>query len=111
MGWDPGSVAVFGTSNNVDLLCSVVHKPDGSELLQITSFLLNVTTPLTGTGTLRIQGGQLQDGSFYCRARHGTNFDAVVMSGPIGPQTIDHIGMLTSSGAATVTSITLFDVP
>ena len=103
--WSPSS------STGSELKCTVVHNTDGSEFLQITALFLNMQTQLTGAGTLRIEGGQHQDGTFYCRARHGSNFDAVVMSTPNPAQTINHIGMLTSSGSTTVTSITLFDVP
>jgi hypothetical protein len=109
-----GFVTVFGSAGGSELTCSVVHdQATGVEHLQIHTILSgnNNQIELTGTGTLRIRGGQHQDGTFYCGARRGTNFDVVVTAGSLGPQLIDHIGLSTSSAAMTVSSITLYDVP
>jgi hypothetical protein len=107
-----GSVAVFGGMGLSELRCTVVHdQATGAEMLQMTAFAISMQTELTGTGTLRVQGGQHQDGTFYCRARHGANFDAVLTTGSVGAVTIDHIGLVTSGASATVSSITLFNVP
>ena len=107
-----GSVEVFGSSGGSPLRCTVVrNQADGTERLQVHTILAFMETELTGSGTLRIEGGQRQDGTFYCRARRGSNFDVVVTAGSLAAQQIDHIGIATSSASTTVSSITLFDVP
>ena len=108
-----GYVAGFGLAGLSDIHCRVIRREgDGAESLQIAGLLVAAKeVVLTGTGTLRIYGGQRQDGTFYCRARHGANFDAEVTSGNAGPVTIEAIGIETSSASATISSVTLYDVP
>ncbi|HUS33135.1 MAG TPA: hypothetical protein VMZ53_31755 [Kofleriaceae bacterium] len=108
-----GSVSAFGLAGASDVRCSVFKREsDGVETLEIGGVLLpGKQVALSGTGPLRIMGGQRQDGMFYCTARHGTNVDAIVMSGVAGPVTIDKVGFATSSASTTISSITLYDVP
>lgn len=105
-----GNVHIFGAMTGSELKCSVAMGATG-EVLQMDAFLVHKEIDLPGTGVLRIQGGQLQDGTFYCHARHGANFDVELTSGgPVG-QAIDKIGIGTSQSSAIVTSIALYDVP
>lgn len=105
-----GFAGLLGASGVSELRCNIVRQLDGTEMLQMSAFLVDLQAPLTGTGTLHLEGGQLQDGSFYCRAHHGQAFDVEVKTGPGNPQAIDKIGMITSNASVTVSSITLFDV-
>lgn len=106
-----GFISVFGSVNGSALQCSVIHQPDGSELLQLSAPLVpTMQVALPGTGPLRIQGGQMQNNTYYCHARHGDNFDTELTVGGLGPTTIDTIGVATSSASVTVSSITLFEV-
>ena len=107
-----GSVTAFGSDNGSDLRCSLYKRSsDGAEFLEIAGLLIPAKqVSLNGTGTIRLVGGQYQNGEFYCRARHGTNFDTEVRSGLAGPITIDTIGFATSSASTTIASATLFDV-
>ncbi|HTL33416.1 MAG TPA: hypothetical protein VL326_09835 [Kofleriaceae bacterium] len=106
-----GGITIFGSMGGSDVRCSVTGTP-GNETLSISAFLINDNKPLTGTGPLRIYGGQRRDGHYYCRARHGANFDVDVTSAVSDQiRTIDKIGIVTSQTSATVTSVTLYDVP
>lgn len=106
-----GAVHIFGSSGGSEVRCSVVTADDGTEQVQLTAFLVLEQALLTGSGSVHLLGGQLQDGSFYCRVHHGSGFDVQVTSGPVALQTIDTIGVITSNASATVSSITVFDVP
>jgi len=108
-----GSVTVYGKFANQDLRCSVIKREsDGAEFLDLAGNLLQGRqTALSGTGTLRITGGQHQNGEFFCSARHGNGLDATVTSGMSLAVTITTVGITTSSASATISSITLFDVP
>jgi hypothetical protein len=108
---DTGSVGLFGASGVSQLRCSVTMTA-GVESLRMEAFLLNAEKPIPATaGPLRLSGGQHHDGTFYCRARHGDNFDVELMTGTFAPQAIDKIGLITTLASATVTSITFYDVP
>ena len=110
---DNGSITIYGVAQGSDVRCRVTRRStDGAEFLEISGLLVPAKeVQLTGTGTLRITGGQRQDNKFYCRARYGTNFDAEVTNGVAGPVTIDTIGISTSSASTTISSATLFKVP
>jgi hypothetical protein len=106
-----GNVTIFGSMGGSEVRCTVTGTP-GNETLSMSAFLISGSTPLTGSGPLRIYGGQRRDGHYYCRARHGDNFDVEVLSiGADEVRTIDKIGITTSQTSATVTSVTLYDVP
>jgi hypothetical protein len=109
-----GSITIYGFAQGSDLRCKLTRRSsDGAEFLEISGLLIQPPkeVQLTGTGTLRLTGGQRQDGVFYCRARHGTNFDAEVANAMAGPVTIDKVGISTSSASVTISSVTLFKVP
>jgi hypothetical protein len=108
-----GAITIYGVAQGSDVRCKVTRRStDGAEFLEISGLLVPAKeVQLTGTGTLRITGGQRQDGKFYCRARHGRNFDAEVTNGLAGPVTIDTIGISTSAASVMISSVTLFKVP
>jgi len=106
-----GTVSLFGASGLSELRCSV-SMTAGAESLKMQAFLVNMEKPIPATtGPLRLVGGQHHDGTFYCRARHGDNFDIEVATAVAPKQAIDKIGLLTDQASATVTSITVYEVP
>lgn len=108
-----GNLTIYGKSNALTLKCKLTRRSnDGAEFLEVSGTgLIAKEMGLAGTGTLRIMGGQLQSGEFYCRARNGANPDVVVTTGNTVGLTIDTVGMSTSSASVTVSSVTLFEAP
>lgn len=104
-----GAVSLFGAAGVSELRCTVTMT--AGEVLQLDAFLVHMETPLPANpGPLRIVGGQHHDGTFYCRARHGDNFDAEVKTASFPRQAVDAIGLQTDRAQATVTSITVYAV-
>jgi hypothetical protein len=105
-----GSVTVFGASGLSEVRCSVAMA--GGEVLHLDTIVDHLQVPVPAdAGPLRIVGGQHHDGRFYCSARHGDNFDVELQTAMFALQAIDSIGLASNGASATVTSISVYDVP
>lgn len=106
-----GKISVFGVAGFGQLTCSIVVS-NAEEQIQMDAGIFGVRMqPLAKEpGTLRIAGGQHHDGTFYCRARHGTALDVEVTLGGM-QTTIDKIGVATHQATATISAMVVYDVP
>jgi len=106
-----GRAGIYGVQSGSYLTCMVAVSTTGQRFVRIEGFLLGMERELTGSGPIYIQGGQLRDGSLYCRAHHGDDPDVQVTSAPIGAVQLDRFGLIASSASASFQSVMLLDVP
>jgi hypothetical protein len=109
---DNGRAGIIGYDGAAVWTCLVARSTNG-EFVRIEGLLAQGgERPLTGTGPIRLQGGQLRNGMLYCRAHHGDDPDVQVVSAlSIMTVHLDRLGMITSSASASFKSIMLLDVP
>jgi hypothetical protein len=106
-----GRAGVFTRQGISYVTCTVVGSPAGAEFVRIEGPNLGIDRPLSGSGPIFLEGGQLRDGSLYCRAHHGEDPDVQATTVPAVLMGADRFGLMTSSASASFKSVMLLDVP